>query len=87
MVPKITLDQLREIGENFAISLGPNKWSNLEVERESVEVSVPKEFVDKFRDNFSENDDSLMEEYAATVVLHFAILGMGLMATINSGTS
>lgn len=87
MSSKLTIEELREIGENFAISLGPDKWSNLEIERESIKVSVPSEFVNKFRDNFPALNHSSMEEYTSATILHFAILGMGLIAAIDSGTS
>lgn len=83
MPTKLTTDQLQEIGESFALHIKPDEWTNMKGKRELIEVSVPSEFINQFRENFPTLDSSIVEEYIAATILHLAIVGTAATAMLR----
>jgi len=74
-------DKLRRIGEAFALQVMPKDWYDvIDGKREILEVSVPAEFVNKFREELSVLDEGQVKEFASATVLHLAVLGIKVVA-------
>ena len=74
--------KLQQIGEAFALEVKPQDWyDRFDGEREILEVSVPAEFVEKFRKEIPSLEERLVKEFASATVLHLAVLGIKVVAS------
>ena len=74
--------KLQQVGEAFAIQVAPEEWYNVENgKREILEVNVPVEFVNNFREGLPTLEERLVKEFASATILHLAVLGIKVVAS------
>lgn len=74
--------KLQQVGEAFALEVSPKDWYDvIDGKREILEISIPAEFVNKFRKELPSLNESSAKEFASATVLHLAVLGIKVVAS------